>query len=391
MWTSYVILITLMILYVTNPPVATSSFRFYSTLVAMAVLLIINILWDDLKALFPSEEKGIWALLVLSSILAFYTILAGNNSAAIYILFMISAEANAMLPARPAVAFSILLGAGFIGTLIAQGASPEVLRGNSLGLLIGLIFTITLSRVLLRYSEQTERANLLLTQLQQANQELLEARQREKELAIAEDRVRVARDLHDGLGHHLTALSIQLQAAEKLILSRPDMAAEAVRNARGEVQAALTEVRQSVASLREAPVDIQNLPQTIEGLVRSFSQRSSIPARFEQVGDPAPLSAAAGMTLFRVAQEGLTNIQKHAVNPTQVHARLEYTPDEVLLTIEDDGQVPSGSTALQETGFGLPGLRERAAMLGGTLACGPGSQNGFWLTIRLPIQESQGL
>jgi signal transduction histidine kinase len=379
-WAAYVILIGLIISYVLNPPQGIGVFRYYSSLMVVSVILVINIVWDDLVGLFPNRSTGQWTLLLISAGLTFYAVAAGQMYIAIYAIFMISAQANAMLPGTPAVAFSAAMAAVYLFLLSLSGASPSELQATVMGLLIGLTFTITLSQVLHRYTQQTERANQLLAQLQQAHAELIAARQNEKDLAVAEERVRMARDLHDGLGHHLTALSIQLQAAEKLLTTNPVMAADAVRAARGEVQAALKEVRQSVAVLREAPVDLQNLPEVIAGLVEEAGRVSGLQARFHLAGEVHQVSPAAAVTLYRAAQEGLTNVQKHASGARSVEVTLEYAAEETRLTVRDDGQ----ATVVPHLGFGLPGLHERAALLGGRLEHRSRPEGGFTLRMVLP-------
>ncbi len=380
----------MIILYVLNPP-AITQFQFISSLVVLAILLVINIVLDDLKALLPSEQAGAWAVVLVSSILVFYTIIIGRMFIGIYMLFMVMAQANAMLPPRPALGLTAILLGGYMVILALSGSSPAELQMTGIGLLIGATFTVTLSQVLQRYSEQTERANRLLEQLQQANAELVAARQKEKELVIAEERVSMARDLHDGLGHHLTALSIQLQAAEKLFQANPGLAAEAVHNARSEVQAALKEVRQSVAALRETPVDIQNLPQAIKTLVEETGRLIGLQAHFEQTGQTARLSSAAAMTIFRAAQEGLTNVQKHAAGASQVCIRLNYNEQAVSLSVEDDGYALPGANLEEPGRFGLAGLRERASLLGGSLEYGPLPSGGFCIRLHLPIASDQGV
>jgi signal transduction histidine kinase len=383
-WAAYVILIALLIIYVLDRPDGLDSFRYYSTLVAISVVLVINILWDDLVPLFTSEESGQWALLIISAGLAFYAVGVGRMFIAIYLIFMIAAQVNAMLPGAPAVAFSFLMAVSYMVVLLISGASPPEIQGTAVGLVIGMTFTITLSQVLRRYTEQTERANLLLEQLKQANTALIEARQKEKDLAVAEERVRMARDLHDGLGHHLTALSIQLQAAEKLLMTNPDLAKEAVRNARGEVSASLKEVRQSVAVLREAPVDVDNLPQTVMKLVEETGRLTGLNARFTQEGETANLSPAAAMTIYRAAQEGLTNVHKHASAARHVLVSLIYNSGEVRLSVLDDGKGSDQETNADKGGFGLAGLRERAHLLGGKIEHGQRREGGFQLEICLP-------
>lgn len=387
-WASYVILLAMLITHVLRP--VAGSLQFNATLLALVILLALNIVWEDLKARFSSEITGYWVLLLTSTALAFFAIIVGQNFGMVYILFMIIAQANAMLPSRPALAFSALVAGAYMALLISSGVDPEDLWNISISMLIGLTFTITLSQVLYRYIEQSERMERLLGELQRANLALREAQEKEKELTIAEERVRMARDLHDGLGHHLTALSIQLQAAEKLIRANPAMAGEAVHNARGEVQAALKEVRQSVAALRETPIDILHLPEAMQKLVAETGRLSGLQAGFEQQGQPAALTPAAAMTLFRAVQEGLTNVRKHAGGATQIHVRLVYGTESVELAIEDDGQTSADWVETPGNGFGLAGLRERVNLLGGSLDCGPRAEGGFRIAVSLPaITESQ--
>lgn len=177
---------------------------------------------------------------------------------------------------------------------------------------LGLTFTLIFSIVLAQLSEQMARAERLAAELRAANEALAASRERELALAAAEERVRLAHEIHDGLGHHLTALHVQLQAAARLLEHDPVRAAQALHLCREAAQAALTEVRQSVAMMRSNPLADQPLPVVIKRLVHDFSRVASFQIRFEQAGEIGEISPAMAMTLFRAAQEGLTNVQKHA-------------------------------------------------------------------------------
>jgi signal transduction histidine kinase len=250
-----------------------------------------------------------------------------------------------------------------------------------------VLFGVLLMTLLERYSQQTKRAEALLAELQAANAALEAARQQETDLAVAEERVRLARDIHDGLGHHLTVLSIQLQAAEKLAARNPQAAAEAIQACRAEAQAALGEVRHSVAVMRQGFAEYRSLAETLQSLIQNFDRRTGIRTTFECAGEPRELPEAARETLFRAAQEGLTNAQKHAQGAQRVAVRLIYTPYAVRLAILDDGHGPSTDETHSPAGFGLAGLRERAAQLGGSLQSGPrpAPQGGFAIEISIPI------
>jgi signal transduction histidine kinase len=266
----------------------------------------------------------------------------------------------------------------------AENASM-VSFASSLG--IGILFVSFLSILLDRYSRQTIRAEGLLRELQAANARLEAARQNEKELAIAEERVRLARDIHDGLGHHLTVLSIQLQAADKLVSRNPQAAAEAIKQSRIEAQAALDEVRHSVSVMRQSPAETQPLPDVISDLVNDFDQRTGLRATFTQAGSTVELPSFTRQTLYRTVQESLTNATKHAKNVETITVELEYLPGNVRLVVTDDGKIAE-SIPDRPPGYGLVGLRERVEQLGGSIQSGPHSPCGFEVEVNIPIQES---
>ena len=250
----------------------------------------------------------------------------------------------------------------------------------------GIIFVLVIVLLESRSHLASLRAEGLLKDLQAADNALKEAHQREKELAIAEERMRLARDIHDGLGHHLTVLSIQLQAAEKLVERNPQAAAEALRVSRGEAQAALEEVRRSVGVMRQSPAESRPLVEMIGSLVHDFSEHTGLQADFDQSGTPVELSEFAGQTLFRTVQESLTNIQKHARGVQHIQVKLGYSEEAIHLVVSDDGRQLADVPSVQ-SGYGLKGLRERVDQLGGTFFCGQDASSGFLVDVSIPLQE----
>ncbi len=199
----------------------------------------------------------------------------------------------------------------------------------------------------------------------------------------------MARDIHDGLGHHLTVLSIQLQAADKLVNRNPQAAAEAIQISRTEVKAALEEVRRSVSVMREAPEESQPLGLMLKNLVQDFDKHTGLKTDFERQGAPYELSSFANQTLYRTVQESLTNIQKHGKGVKQIQVRLDYSPENVRLAVTDDGEKPADGF-MGQTGFGLQGLKERVDQLGGEFCCGAGDSRGFQVDVTIPIKEVSG-
>lgn len=381
-YATYAVIFSVMVGYIIDRPAESTYIQFYGSIVLWSGILVMEILWNDLPNLFPVLEhnKLFWlTILSIMSLLSFY--LSGSYGS-VYVIFMIISQANIELPLPRAIGLTALLLLGFVLIILNFGLSPDSLVNLTVSLLIGLTFIITISQLVKSYSEQANRMKLLHDELKQANMELITARHKEKELTIAEERVRLARDIHDGLGHHLTVLSVQLQAAEKLLKTKPEMAAEAIRICRSETQAALLEVRQSVAVMRESPINPAELPATLSLMVNNFSANASLRASFYYEGDFSTLAPAAAQTLFRAVQEGLTNAKKHASNASRVVITINVKTSNTLLLIQDDGDGNLNET--DSEGFGLAGLKERVAQLGGTCRCGPAQGGGFELSVSLP-------
>jgi signal transduction histidine kinase len=232
----------------------------------------------------------------------------------------------------------------------------------------------TLSWWFREHEAQTER--LLI--------ELEETRGAELRAAALAERQRVARDMHDVLAHTLSGLAVQLEGARLLARSDPtDERLEGVlARAHQLASAGLSEARQAIGMLRDD--ELPGIPR-LASLATAFEADTGVPCPFTTTGQPRELGSAARLTLYRVTQEALTNVRKHA-RPRRVDVRLDYQPAEVLLAVEDaGGAAPSiGGTARADGGgYGLTGMRERAELLGGTLSAGP-TDEGFLVELRVP-------
>lgn len=358
--------------------------RFTLGLAGLAALFLLHVVLPDLEARL-GEYRGSRAHLMLSAALwllvSWASLGSGNFSFVPFLLFMLVAEAVVVLPARGATLYTAALLAGLSVQLWLGGSSIAEISTNLLSFSTGLIFVVVFSAVLKLYRQQTERAEALLAELTVANAALQQARIRERELAAAEERVRLARDIHDGLGHHLTALNVQLQAAERLVGRDPSRAAAAIATSREVARAALDEVRLSVAAMRRNPLDGHSLPEALATLASDFGRRAELATRLEVLGIPHELAPAAAQTFYRAAQEGLTNAHRHG-RASEAVVVLRYDPAAVTLTVTDDGAGQAGAAG---GGFGLAGLQERAEQLGGQLSAGPAPARGFVLRLELPL------
>ncbi len=229
-----------------------------------------------------------------------------------------------------------------------------------------LIFVVIFTR--LRLSEQAarERAEQLAAQVE--------------ELATMRERNRLAREIHDTLGHYLTAVYVQLEAARAVMASQPENSAVAMKRAQDLTQKGLAALRQSVSALRASATEKWSLPEAIAALIEETDTEGAA-IDLEVQGEPRAIESQAKLTLYRVAQEGLTNARKHA-HASHVDLTLDYgDSDAVKLTVEDDG-VGSSQTSVE--GFGLVGIRERVQMLGGEVAVVTVPGQGFAISVAVP-------
>lgn len=233
-----------------------------------------------------------------------------------------------------------------------------------------------------RQVEAREQAVLYAQQLAEVNR-LLSARLQEvRRMAISRERVRMAREIHDGLGHHLTIVIMELQYVEALAEEDPVGALEHTAAAQRVVDKALGASQETFATLDrfERPLTV-----AIKELVDGWRKGSGVQVRLRLSGELSNLSTATRITLFRTVQESLTNIQKHAW-PTRVDIALVQLPDRVKLTItNDDLGKPAATADPSAGGFGLVGLRERADALHGELIAGPRPNGGFQVQLVLPL------
>ena len=243
-----------------------------------------------------------------------------------------------------------------LGRLIDQG----------FGLVTILFFDFLLARAMARAAQDQEELEALHASLETSHRQLQASTHQVAELAATEERNRLARDIHDSLGHHLAAINIQLEKANAYRERDPDRAQGAVKQAQRTVQDALRDVRESVGSLRKsAPFSFDD---ALNGLLARM-QHGNLELKLQQTGDSRGYSSLVLMTLYRVVQEGLTNIHKHA-GASQVTLALDFGGEQVRLNLSDNGSGfdAAGWRDKQQRGFGLVGLQERLGLVGGKLA-----------------------
>jgi len=212
--------------------------------------------------------------------------------------------------------------------------------------------------------------------------------QRLESVKVAE-REQLARDLHDTVAHHVSAIAIQAQAGQVLAQTSPDAAMEALAVIENEASHTLAEMRAIVRALRDDDEGAEHAPQRgiseIASLATSTNHGPSVHVDID--GETTGVAPSIDAAVFRLAQESITNSVRHAKGATQVHVHVQIDADEVTLAVTDDGSAPT--TSVDGEGWGLVGMAERAELLGGTLQAGPGPQSGWQVRAVLPRDLSQ--
>lgn len=298
----------------------------------------------------------------------------------VVLFFVLSSEVTMMYPPRVIAGwltlFSLITLVAYVrvGGIDAAAAAPIYVAGY--------IFFAIFAHQTARAESAREESERLLLELQAAHRQLQDYAAQAEELAVQQERNRLAREMHDTLGHRLTVSSVQLQAAQRLIPSAPERAGQMVGAVLEEIRAGLGELRRTVATLR-TPVEADlALGPALKRLTDDFQQATGIAVHLSVAGDLPELAANQRHALYRGAQEGLTNIQKHA-GARDAWVDLSRADGTVTLRVRDNGAGLAASAG-DQAGFGLPGLYERAAQLGGQLSVGPAPAGGAELLMILP-------
>ncbi|WP_442817356.1 sensor histidine kinase [Streptomyces sp. NBC_01216] len=218
-------------------------------------------------------------------------------------------------------------------------------------------------------------------------------REEEARRRVAEERLRIARDLHDVVAHHIALVNVQAGVAAHVMDKRPDQAKEALAHVRDASRSALDELRATVGLLRqsgdpEAPTEPAPGLAVLDGLLDTF-RNAGLPVALARTDERAGLPATVDLAAYRIIQEALTNVRKHAGQDAKAEVSVVRVGRTVEITVLDDGApqpVPPAGTG----GHGLLGMRERVTALGGTLTAAPRYGGGFRVQAILPATARAG-
>jgi signal transduction histidine kinase len=314
---------------------------------------------------------------------------APEDFAMLVIIYTVAADG-----ARWASRFA-LIGGLCAGTL-SQLRWPATEAGGLGGVLIAIFQTVPFALAwVLGDSIRTRRA--YLAQLEERAARLEKEREAQAKVAVAAERARIARELHDVVAHNVSVMVVQADGAAYVMDTAPDQARKALETISGTGRQALAEMRRLLGVLRTGEhqeggeyvpqPDVEQLDDLIEQC-----RTSGLPVDFKVEGTPRPLPSGVELTAYRIVQEALTNTRKHGGPNAGASVRLVYFDDGLGLLVEDDGK--GAPHELYEEGgadgqgHGLIGMRERVGMVGGTLDAGPRPGGGFRISALLPLKAA---
>ena len=273
-----------------------------------------------------------------------------------------------------------------IGIALGAGRAPADPRGLGPTVALAVLQTVLVFGATVGLGETSWLAARRLAALRRSTAELVAERERTAAQAVTLDRMRIARELHDVVAHHVSVMGLQAAAARRVLRTAPDRAAEALGIVEDNARVAVDELHGMLVSLRtdDGPADppsstlgLQALPELV-----AAARRSGTPTTLTVEGDPDRLSPVTGITIYRIVQEALTNIRKHAGAGAAAAVQVRIGVDEVTLHIADRGGSPGPTPSSQ--GLGLIGMRERLAAVGGSLAAGE-EGGGYVVRAAVPV------
>jgi signal transduction histidine kinase len=321
-----------------------------------------------------------------------------------YIVFSVSIALFVGWRTMLAVSIMALTMFAFQGLLIwpLTGDALLSITGQALTLFSITGFIILFQRLI---GERFER-NELVEQLAQRNSELEEAHRQlaqsvaqEQELAVLRERTRLAREMHDTIGHALVLISVKLEAAQRLRERDPERCDRELESTKQITRETMTALRASIAGLRSPTLEHEQISQALSRSARELAQRTGLHVTYTFQADIDFLPEAIEEVLWKVSQEAFTNIEKHA-HASNVQVSINRQDEKLLLHIHDDGiglpqtlyepQKDGGLVYSSSNGhYGLRGMRERVEAIGGKLTLHSGKEQGTTIEIELPLAYSE--
>jgi len=339
----------------------------------------------DFVPMFWQSARNVTFYLLIESLITAGLFLTGPNSfAAPVLFFVLSSKAMMMVPARIGLLWIAAFGViTYVFLAINMGALAGLV--TLLPYIGGYVFFGAFGKNAQDAEDARNNAQRLLSELQVTHAQLREKSEQVEQLAVADERNRLSREIHDSLGHRLTVAVVQLEGAQRLVPTDPERASRMIGTVREQMKEALADLRRTLQALRGPSEDELPLGPALSKLTRQFQDATGLPVQLHVAPDLPHLTDSQRHTLFRGAQEALTNAQRHA-QARHVWVELAPCADGVRLSVDDDGR---GLPVKLGDGLGLRGLRERADAVGGALTLGPSLHGGAQIAVTVPVTTEE--
>ncbi len=300
----------------------------------------------------------------------------------IYLFLLLVGQAVLLFKIRPALFWIGVYSAIAVwGTLLHHTGGPLLPAVRAILVAVGFIFSGILSNRIAYERRVKQDIRGLLTEISEANARLREYIGQSRFLAVVEDHNRLARELHNSLGHRLTVAIVQVEGAGRLMEKDPSQADTMLKTVHGQLTAGLNELRDTIKALSTPEINADNLAPALRQYISEFSGDSGIALHVQLMDVPGFVSESECLTVYRAVQEGLTNMREHS-QPVNIWLSLDVGDDTMVLTMRQDGQEFDPSIGY---GFGLPGMQERALQIGGALEVTKPAQDEVLVIFTLPV------
>ena len=308
------------------------------------------------------------------------------SSVFIFLFYVLSVQTLMLLPMQIGMRWVLLFTAitGFV--TFYDGFQPYADLVTTLINGAGFFFFGAFGNALVQAQRARDESQRILAELTDAHGRLQRYAEQAETLAVAEERNRMSREMHDTLGHRLTVSIVQLEGAGRLLERDTPRAGQMIQTVREQLVEGLADLRATLASLRDSGMSGTSLRKSLQSLVDEYAQATGLAVHLSIPDNLLALDEARRMTIYRASQEALTNIQRHAAAKA-VWLTIEQSADAVTLCVEDDGA--GMPTAEFTPGIGLRGMQERAQQLGGSLTIDTSPRGGVRLALTIPLAKGE--
>jgi signal transduction histidine kinase len=352
----------------------------------LAIIIILGIIYIavgiygyanvSLSAYLPLRVSYFVVQLFLGMIIL---ILGGATGFNAMILLPLAGQSVVLLPELWRYAINGSIAMTYALALRIITGSWETTIANLPVFLAGQVFILVFTQMALGEEKSRREVQQLAEELAEANQRLRESAGQMELLAVEKERNRMAREIHDGIGHHLTALNMQVKAARAILTVDPARSEDHLIKAEYLSQEALADVRQSISALRENQEEQGDLLDQIQAILTN-AENVGLNVKLSTIGAIRALKPEAHLTFYRAVQESVSNTIKHAA-ANNFTVLVDYSqPQTMRMVIKDDGigtDDPNG-------GFGLVGMRERVNLIDGSIMINTSKGKGFEIEIDIP-------